>query len=60
MDEALAAVNALKGSVRLASLSPGALSCLIVIPDHANIFSSEGWTKRKVKDFSALKSDGFS
>jgi hypothetical protein len=24
---------------------------MVVIPDHAKIFSSEGWTKRQVKDF---------
>jgi hypothetical protein len=32
-------------------MGPSALSCLVVIPDHANIMSSEGWTKQKVKDF---------
>jgi hypothetical protein len=35
----------------LADMGPGALSCLIVIPDHANIFSSEGWSKKRVKEF---------
>lgn len=35
----------------LAGLRPGALSALIVIPDHAKIFKSEGWTKQQVKDF---------
>jgi hypothetical protein len=35
----------------LAGMNPGALSTLIVIPDHANRFFSEGWTKQKVKDF---------
>ena len=35
----------------LAGMRPSALSALIVIPDHAKIFSSEGWTKQQVKDF---------
>jgi hypothetical protein len=35
----------------LAGLRPGALSALIVIPDHAKIFKSEGWTKQQVKEF---------
>ena len=35
----------------LAGLSPGALSTMIVIPDHANRFFSEGWSKQKVKDY---------
>jgi hypothetical protein len=35
----------------LAGMGPSSLSCLVVIPDHAKIFSSEGWTKRQVKDF---------
>ncbi len=36
---------------RLASLGPYALSCLVVIPDHAHILASEGWTKKKLKEF---------
>jgi hypothetical protein len=32
-------------------MGPGALSCMVVIPDHANIFASEGWSKQQVKDF---------
>ncbi len=35
----------------LAGMSPGSLSCLLVIPDHANIFSKEGWSKKRVKEF---------
>jgi len=35
----------------LAGMGPGSLSCLIVIPDHARILSSEGWSKKQVKDF---------
>ncbi len=35
----------------LAGMNPGALSTMIVIPDHANRFFSEGWSKQKVKDF---------
>jgi len=35
----------------LAGMGPGALSCMLMIPDHANIFSSEGWSKQQVKEF---------
>lgn len=35
----------------LAGMDPNALSTMLVIPDHANIFSSEGWSKQQVKDF---------
>jgi hypothetical protein len=35
----------------LAGMNPTALSTMIVIPDHANRFASEGWSKQKVKDF---------
>jgi hypothetical protein len=35
----------------LAEMGPRSLSALIVIPDHAKIFSAEGWTKQQVKDF---------
>ncbi|MEJ2111306.1 MAG: hypothetical protein P8Z37_15620 [Acidobacteriota bacterium] len=35
----------------LAGMGPRALSCLLVIPDHAKIFDAEGWSKKKVKDF---------
>jgi hypothetical protein len=36
---------------RLAAMGPGALSCFVVIPDHAFILSHEGWTKKKLKEF---------
>jgi hypothetical protein len=35
----------------LAGMGPRSLSALIVIPDHARIFTAEGWTKQQVKDF---------
>jgi hypothetical protein len=35
----------------LAGMGPRSLSALIVIPDHAKIFASEGWTKQQIKDF---------
>jgi len=35
----------------LAAMRPGALSCMIVIPDHARIFNQEGWSKKQVKEF---------
>jgi len=46
-----AQTNAEGIAVTLADMGPGALSCLIVIPDHANIFSSEGWSKKQLKEF---------
>jgi len=36
---------------RLASMSPYSLSCLVVIPDHAQILSSEGWSKKRLREF---------
>ncbi len=36
---------------RLASLGPNALSCLMIIPDHAHILASEGWSKKRLKEF---------
>jgi len=36
---------------RLASFGPNALSCLVVIPDHAHILASEGWSKKRLKEF---------
>jgi hypothetical protein len=36
---------------RLASFGPNALSCLVVIPDHARILASEGWSKKRLRDF---------
>jgi hypothetical protein len=35
----------------LANMGPGNMSCLVIIPSHAKILSSEGWTKKKVKEF---------
>ncbi len=46
-----AQTNAEGIAATLADMGPGALSCLIVIPDHANIFSSEGWSKKQLKEF---------
>ncbi|MGD9159147.1 MAG: hypothetical protein PVG39_12120 [Desulfobacteraceae bacterium] len=40
----------------LAGMNPAALSAMIVIPDHANRFASEGWSKQQVKDFIIEKS----
>jgi len=46
-----AQTNAEGIATTLAGMRPGSLSCLVVIPAHAKIFASEGWTKRQVKDF---------
>ena len=46
-----AQTNAEGIAATLADMGLGALSCLIVIPDHANIFSSEGWSKKQLKEF---------
>jgi hypothetical protein len=35
----------------LADMGPWNMSCLIVIPSHAKILSSEGWTKNKLKEY---------
>jgi hypothetical protein len=35
----------------LSEMGARSLSALLVIPDHARIFSAEGWTKQQVKDF---------
>ena len=40
----------------LAGMNPTSLSTMLVIPDHANRFASEGWSKQKVKDFIMEKS----
>jgi hypothetical protein len=37
----------------LATLGAGGMSCLLVIPSHAKILASEGWTKKKVKEYLA-------
>ena len=35
----------------LARMSPGGLSALLVIPDHAKIIADEGWSKQQLRDF---------
>jgi hypothetical protein len=41
-----------KGIVEtFASMNPGSMSCLVVIPSHARMLANEGWTKKKVKEF---------
>jgi len=40
---------------RWADLVTGGISCLVVIPDHAYILSSEGWTKEKLKKYIVKK-----
>jgi hypothetical protein len=37
----------------LARMGPGGMSCLMIIPSHAKILSSEGYTKQKVKEYIA-------
>jgi hypothetical protein len=37
----------------LARMAPSSMSCLMVIPSHAKILASEGWTKKKVKEYIA-------
>jgi len=34
-----------------ASLNPGSMSCLLVVPTHAKVLSSNGWTKKTIKEF---------
>ncbi len=34
-----------------ASLNPGSMSCLLVVPSHAKVLASEGWTKKKIKEY---------
>jgi hypothetical protein len=34
-----------------ASLNPGSMSCIVVVPTHAKVLSSNGWTKKKIKEF---------
>ena len=46
-----AQTNAQGIATALAGLNPMSLACMMVIPDHAKIFSSEGWSKKKVKEF---------
>jgi hypothetical protein len=35
----------------ISGMKPGALSALLVIPDHAKIMASEGWSKQQLRDF---------
>ena len=35
----------------IASAGPGRMNCLVLIPSHAAILESEGWTKEKVKQY---------
>jgi hypothetical protein len=49
--------NAQGIATTLAGMGPGALSCYLVIPDHAKIFDSEGWSKKQVKEF-IMKNSG--
>lgn len=46
-----AQTNAEGIATTLSGMNPTALSTMLVIPDHANIFSSEGWSKQQVKDY---------
>jgi hypothetical protein len=46
-----AQTNAQGIATTLAGMNPMSLACMMVIPDHAKIFSSEGWSKKKVKEF---------
>jgi len=34
-----------------ASMNPGSMSCLLVVPSHAKVLASEGWTKKRIKEF---------
>jgi hypothetical protein len=34
-----------------ASMNPGSMSCLLMVPSHARLLSNAGWTKRQVKEF---------
>ncbi|MBN2317967.1 MAG: hypothetical protein JXR49_02775 [Acidobacteria bacterium] len=52
-----AQTNAQGIATALAGMRPGALSCMIVIPDHARIFNQEGWSKKQVKEF-IMKNSG--
>jgi hypothetical protein len=39
----------------LAGMEMRSLSALLVIPDHANILSKDGWTKKKLKEYISSK-----
>jgi hypothetical protein len=51
-----AQTNAQGIATALAGMNPMSLACMMVIPDHAKIFSSEGWSKKKVKEFIMINS----
>jgi hypothetical protein len=34
-----------------ASLNPGSMSCLLVVPTHAKALAEAGWTKKKIKEY---------
>ncbi len=34
-----------------ASLNPGSMSCLLIVPSHAKVLANEGWTKKKIKEY---------
>ena len=34
-----------------ASLNPGSMSCLLVVPSHARVLAADGWTKKRIKEF---------
>ena len=40
-----------------ASLNPGSMSCLLVVPPHAKVLAGEGWTKKRIKEFILENSD---
>jgi len=34
-----------------ASLNPGSMTCLLVVPPHAKVLAGEGWTKKRIKAY---------
>jgi hypothetical protein len=34
-----------------ASLNPGSMSCLLIVPPHAKVLAGEGWTKKRIKEY---------
>jgi hypothetical protein len=34
-----------------ASLNPGSMSCLLVVPSHAKVLAAQGWTKKGIKQY---------
>jgi hypothetical protein len=34
-----------------ASLNPGSMSCLLVVPPHAKVLANDGWTKKSIKEY---------